>query len=69
MLSAMQETSNVCHKEVIMRSLQEMNTLEGINYGSAKQVSTKFPYWALSCLTFIDSILGFVVSSVLSVIK
>ena len=37
--------------------------------GSDKQASTSFPYYAFTCLSSVDSILGFLVHSLLSVIR
>ena len=40
-----------------------------IAYGSDKEAKAKRPYWAFACLSFIDSVLGFVVHSLSSLIK
>ena len=40
-----------------------------ITNGSDKYASNKFPYWISTCLSFIDSILCLIVSSLLSVIR
>ena len=65
-LGPMQDRSKEYHKEARKGSQQEIvkKPSEGyyaITFGSDKWTSIKFPYWAFSCVSFIDSILGFVV--------